>query len=397
MNNDQYIYLNRKTMLAAMISAAFPLAVNAAAGRVEFAYGGATVQSADGESKTLAKGMDINSGDTILTGRGRAQVKFTDGGYMSFQPDTQFKVEDYNFNGTQDGTEKGFFRLIKGGLRAVTGLVGRERRPNYHVATPVATIGIRGTYFLAEFREKLKAHVGQGSIFIFNDQGDIILFKGQSAEVETGGAPKYSDEELTLGARGPEGGKPEDNNKQQSAENEGNNIFKLPEQYDQEGVSTSLDGGMSAVIANLNGINAEGVYVLDSSVTQTNSGSSVLENVLLFAQFGNYQMNGYIDVKTNSGTAVFDFFTVSGNMLASGSFGLSGSGGGSICSYASCDINVVGLFSGPQAEKADIGYSITGDLVTQGTAGITSVDVNNDPAPPRPGLIADYINRNNGY
>jgi len=391
MNNDQYIYLNRKTMLAAMISAAFPMSVNAAAGKVEFAYGGAAVQSADGGSKVLAKGMDINSGDTILTGRGRAQVKFTDGGYMSFQPNTQFKVEDYNFNGKQDGSEKGFFRLIEGGLRAITGLVGRDNNPAYRVATPVATIGIRGTYFLAEFREKLKTHVGQGSIFIFNDQGDIILFQGQSAEVEAGGPPKYSDLDLTLGARGPEGGEPEDGNRQQLAEDDSNNIFKLPEQYDQEGVSTSLGGGMSAVIANLNGINAEGIYILDSSVTQTNSGSSELNNVLLFAEFGNYQMYGGIEVKTNSGCTAFDNFFVSGSILPSGSFGLSGSGSGDMC-FSSCDINVVGLFSGAQAEKAGIGYSVTGDFVTQGTAGITSVDENENPAPPRPGVITDYNN-----
>ncbi|MDP3210667.1 FecR family protein [Methylotenera sp.] len=379
MTKDQYIYLNHKTMLAAMISAAFPMSVNAAAGKVEFAYGGAAVQSADGGSKILAKGMDINSGDTILTGRGRAQVKFTDGGYMSFQPDTQFKVEDYNFNGKQDGSEKGFFRLIEGGLRAVTGLVGRENRPNYRVATPVATIGIRGSYFLAEFREKLKTHVGQGSIFIFNDQGDIILFQGQTAEVETGKPPKYSDEELTLGARGPEGGEPEDGNRQQLAENDSNNIFKLPEQYDQDGVSTSLGGGMSAVIANLNGINAEGVYALDTSVTQTNSsGLSELSYVSLIANFGNYQMNGDITVKTDSACSAYDYFYVSGTILPSGSFGLSGSGTGDMC-YSSCDINVVGLFSGAQAEKAGIGYSVTGDLVTSGTAGIIA-----DPPPATP-------------
>lgn len=40
-------------------------------------------------------------------------------------------------------------RLVKGGLRAVTGLIGRETRTQYQVLTPVATIGIRGTDFLA--------------------------------------------------------------------------------------------------------------------------------------------------------------------------------------------------------------------------------------------------------
>ncbi len=428
MNKIEYIYLNRKAFLAAMISAAFPTWVNAAAGKVEFASGGAAVQGTDGSSRILAKGMDINTGDTILTGPGRAQIKFTDGGFMSFQPDTQFKIEDYNFDGKQDGSEKGFFRLIEGGLRAVTGLVGKQNKTNYRVATPVATIGIRGTYFLAEFREKLRTHVGQGSIYVFNEQGDIILFEGQSAEVEAGGPPKYTDEELTLGARGPVGGKPEDVNRQLLAENEINSIFQVTEQYGLDGLSASI-GGISAVMANLNGINAEGIYVLDSNVANVGSGSGYtsvgVDSVLLFAQFGSRQMYGDFNIASTSsysGSSSYssvDSFNVSGNMLPSGSFALSGSGGGGNCSYGGCSINVVGMFSGAQAEKAGVGYVVketTPNFVSgfaaletitplettivqppstikfQGTAGIISVDALNTsvPAPPRPGAIADY-------
>ena len=41
--------------------------------------------------------------------------------------------------------ESAFFRLLKGGFRAVSGLIGHTRREDYAVQTPVATIGIRGT------------------------------------------------------------------------------------------------------------------------------------------------------------------------------------------------------------------------------------------------------------
>lgn len=388
MKKDHYIYLSRKSLLAAMISTVFPMCVNAAAGKVEFASGGAAVQSADGSSKILVKGMEINAGDTILTGSGRAQVKFTDGGYMSFQPETQFKVEDYNFNGKQDGSEKSFFRLIQGGLRAVTGLVGRENKTNYRVATPVATIGIRGTYYLAEFREKLKTHCGHGSIYVFNEQGDIILFEGQSAEVEAGGAPKYSDKELTLGARGPEGAGPENDSRQQLAEFENNNIFKVAEQYDQDGLSTSLGVGISAVIANLNAINARGHYVLDTSVTNSGGGSgwdTVIdgETSYLQANFGNYTIYGQLDTintQFDSSGAVTDSFNVSGSILPTASFALTGSGTNSGVCYSGCTINVVGAFSGSQAEKASVGYVIkeNGSTKIEGTAGFIA---NPPPAP----------------
>lgn len=393
MKTEQYIYLNRKAVLAAMLSATFPVGVYAAAGKVQFASGGATVKNADGILTALSKGMDINQGDTILTGAGRAQVKFTDGGYMSFQPNTQFKVEEYNYNGTQDGTEKGFFKLVEGGLRAITGLVGRNNRPAYRMSTPVATIGIRGSYFLAEFKEKLKTHVGQGSIFVFNDQGNIILFKGQGAVVEPGAAPSYSDEQLTLGAKGPEGGQPSETQQQQLANSDNNNVFKVSEQYNEAGVSTSVTNanGISAVIANLNGINAEGIYLLDSSVANTggnnNYNTALKSGSVLSANFGSYSLEGTINTESyqigNPSALMNDSFSVSGAILPSGSFGASGTNfsPSGIC-YGSCTLNLVGAFAGAQAERAGINYNIQGDLsggTVNGSAGFIA-----DP-PPAPG------------
>ncbi len=399
MDKAHYIYLNRQAILMAMISAAFPAGAYAAAGKVEFASGGAALQGVDGSSKVLTKGMEVNQGDTILTGDGRAQVRFTDGGYFSFQPNTEFKVEEYNFNGKQDGSEKGFFKLLRGGLRAVTGFVGRENRPAYRLGTPVATIGIRGTYYLAEFQQKLKAHVGQGSIYIFNEQGDIILFSGQSADVEPGKAPTYSDEEMTLGAKGPEGGQPEKGEQEQQAENDNNDAFRVSEQYSDTGMAClAADCGISSIVANLNAIGATGTYKLDSSVENIGGGAGWTSkingsNSFLQANFGSYSMSGnlYIDSsKPNSFgiTTVSNSFSISGSILPSGSFSMTGSGGGGVC-YSSCTINTVGLFAGEQAERASVGYVIngvddgsfsnTGQI--NGSAGFIA---NPPPAPPGP-------------
>lgn len=407
MENQNYIYLNRKAILAAMISAAFPIGAHAAAGKVEFASGGATIQSADGTSKTMVKGMEINQGDTILTGAGRAQVKFSDGGYISFQPNTQFKIEEYNFNGKQDGTERGFFRLVEGGLRALTGFVGRENRPNYRMSTPVATIGIRGSYYLAEFREKLRTHVGHGSIYVFNEQGNIILFEGQGATVESGKAPGYSDEDLTLGARGPEGGQPQETNEQQQAENQNNEIFSVSEQYGDDGISTGIDK-ISAVIANLNGIGAEGYYRLDETVANVGGGEGWTSKInpysTLVASFGTYTMYANIGIdSTKAGvSSAQDYFYGTGKILPSGTFavttpgssgysyvyGYGGSTGSGLC-YTGCTLNLIGLFSGAQAEKISVGYVIKG--VGDSTAAALNMGVvtgnagfiaNPPPAPP---------------
>ena len=114
MNSHTTFNLTRKAIFAGIIAAAFPIVSSGAAGKVEFAVGNVNALSADGRSRTLTKGNEINTGDTIQTTDGRVQARFSDGGYISLQPNTQFKVEEYNFNGKADGSEKGFFNLIKG-------------------------------------------------------------------------------------------------------------------------------------------------------------------------------------------------------------------------------------------------------------------------------------------
>jgi len=248
MNNTGIFNLNRTAILAGIISASFSLQAMANAGKVEFALGGANLIRNDGSSRQISKGDEINPGDTIKTTDGRVQVRFTDGGYMSFQPNTEFKVEDYSYSGKQDGTEKAFFRLIEGGLRAITGVVGHVNKPNYKVATPVATIGIRGSEYLAEYRGQLRAHCNHGSIYVFNDQGNLILFRGQTAVVGSG-APTYGDNIEGVGARGPSNTNNAFN--QQNNDNYLNTLYRNGEITNPDGsyVALGAPSGVGAALA----------------------------------------------------------------------------------------------------------------------------------------------------
>src|SRR5438105_10235791 len=90
--------------------------------------------------------MELGSGDKISTGAdGRVQIRFSDGAYVSLQPNTEFEIKSYHYEGKTDGTESAIFGLFKGALRTVTGFVGRVNRNRYQISTPTATIGIRGT------------------------------------------------------------------------------------------------------------------------------------------------------------------------------------------------------------------------------------------------------------
>ena len=137
--------LNRSGLILALISAGFAGQAGAVAGRVEFSIGGATTQGTDGRIRPLSKGLELDKGDTIKTNDGRAQIRFTDGAYVSLQPNTEFAIKDYSYEGRTDGSERGLFALARGAMRTVTGFIGRINRNRYQITTPTATVGIRGT------------------------------------------------------------------------------------------------------------------------------------------------------------------------------------------------------------------------------------------------------------
>ena len=185
MTNDSFTLKGHAVMLAAVASAYPMMGYAAPAARVDFTVGNVTAVGANGKSRTLAKGAQIEQGDMVNTNNGRAQLRFTDGAYVSLQPDSQFRVDQYNFSGKADGKEKGFFSLLKGGLRTVTGLVGRTNKQNYQVTTSVATIGIRGTEYTIQYGKSVTGTVGEGEINVCNGAGCLSVTNGESYYVQT--------------------------------------------------------------------------------------------------------------------------------------------------------------------------------------------------------------------
>lgn len=167
------------------ISAVFPFGAYAAgAATVDFASGNVTAIQADGRSRALAKGGEINSGEMVDTGAGRAQLRFSDGALVSLSPQTRFRIDEYQFKGQADGSEKGFFSLLKGALRTITGTIGRSNRGNYKLGTAVATIGIRGTEFSVAYGNSITVTTGGGSVEVCNAGGCLVVDAGQSAHVQ---------------------------------------------------------------------------------------------------------------------------------------------------------------------------------------------------------------------
>lgn len=174
--------LNCSRVCLALVSAVLAAEAGAAAGRVEFAFGDASVTGPDGRTRPAARGAELDSGDVVRTTDGRLQIRMSDGAYISLQPNTEFGIKNYRFEGKTDGSESAIFSLVKGAMRTVTGLVGRVNRNRYQVGTPTATVGIRGTGGLIQILPDGSTLVQgtSGIWFLANASGTIDIPAGVS-------------------------------------------------------------------------------------------------------------------------------------------------------------------------------------------------------------------------
>jgi hypothetical protein len=186
-----------------------PFAFAGKAGTVTFKAGDVSIIRADKTVINAEKNTAVNAGDTIETRDGRLQLALIDGGKVSLQPNTIYRINKYEFSGKEDGTEYGFTELIKGGLRTISGLIGHKNRERYQLKTAVATIGIRGTEFIVNFNDNnLLMTTSLGSVDVCNEGGCLNATTGQSISVKGVGAkPKPSDEKATAAATPPESNK----------------------------------------------------------------------------------------------------------------------------------------------------------------------------------------------
>lgn len=177
----------------------------AEAAKVDFAVGEVAAIQPDGMRRPLARGAKVSPGDTVDTGPGRAQLRFTDGAMVSLQPQTQFRIDAYEFKGQADGGEKGFFSLLKGAMRTITGAIGKTDRKAYRLDTAVATIGIRGTTYSVTYGNSITVNTVEGAVEACNNGGCLVVGAGQSAYVkDIDTAPVF----LGGGSQPPEGAPP---------------------------------------------------------------------------------------------------------------------------------------------------------------------------------------------
>jgi hypothetical protein len=160
--------------------------------------GSVGIQSASGAQRVAAVGGEIDNGDTVETSAGSEVVMiFTDHQRVYLKPGTVFRVDDFNYAANDPAADRSFLSLVKGGLRALDGLVAKEGKgENYRVKTQTSTIGIRGTEYSVtdcdetrEPQEKKDACQGDqivvydGAIIVADDVDQRVVRAGEGVIV----------------------------------------------------------------------------------------------------------------------------------------------------------------------------------------------------------------------
>lgn len=158
------------------------------AGTIVMITGKGTVSDTSGTVRAIIKGGAVYNGEIVSSSAASyVNIRFSDGGMTLLRPHSRFRIEEYRnvpsaagqstnprpADGSASTTSQplqqisdvtpgpgshAFFSLLKGGFRAISGLIGRVSHDDYAVTTPVATIGIRGTDYIAVICDKACAN-----------------------------------------------------------------------------------------------------------------------------------------------------------------------------------------------------------------------------------------------
>lgn len=169
---------------------------HAAAGRVLYTVGPVELHRA-GQTIAAQRGTTLEPGDQIVVGaKSRAQLRMSDGALIALQPSSTLAIDQFSYTSAAPASASSqigssVLRLLKGGLRTITGLIGKRAGDTYQVNTTVATIGVRGTDYrmalcqgdCAATPDGLYIGVSDGSVVVSNGAGELVLADDEFAWV----------------------------------------------------------------------------------------------------------------------------------------------------------------------------------------------------------------------
>lgn len=121
------------------------LAAGAQAARIESMSGSGSVQQGAKIEKVL-KGQELPVGATLNTGpKSLVMLRFADGQAVALAENTSFKVAAHAFDASKPSAGRSALNLLRGGMRILTGALGKANPGSISISTPTITVGIRGS------------------------------------------------------------------------------------------------------------------------------------------------------------------------------------------------------------------------------------------------------------
>ncbi len=187
-NPRRTIAIKLTLALLVFLAPIFPAWGAEPAGTVTHLSGPLMVKKADGSVRALYINSAVEEGDVLITEkRTYARLKMRDNSDITLRPNAHFKIEQFTFNKDRPGEDRSFYNLTKGGMRTVTGLIGkRGNMDGYRLTTPTAVAGIRGTGFGATFCNQDCGSAARRSLYRGFRGRDHRLQQGGVADLHRG-------------------------------------------------------------------------------------------------------------------------------------------------------------------------------------------------------------------
>jgi hypothetical protein len=172
-------------LLAVAASLLCQLALAANNAVVTSAVGMVQAQAGSAPARAIRTGDELTQGDTIFTGpQSSVVLKFDDGQVAALTANSRMTITTYNYNpATQSGSS--LLSLVNGGMRAITGLLGKKSPDRVAFRAATATIGIRGTDFtIAVAGDNVVVTVKDGAVTFTMGTKSVVIPAGQAVRAE---------------------------------------------------------------------------------------------------------------------------------------------------------------------------------------------------------------------
>lgn len=176
-------------LFAAPAARADTSGANAVIGTVLEVQGQVTVTDATG-SRAAALNSDIHMNDVVTTGpASHVYILLIDNTQWTLAENSKFRVDDFVFDQNDKADNMARYSVLQGAFNYVSGLVAKKANPDVNIATPVGSIGIRGTDFWGgPIDGQYGVMVNEGRVDLTTQAGAVSVAQGQGTTV----ANRYS-------------------------------------------------------------------------------------------------------------------------------------------------------------------------------------------------------------